>query len=295
MARTLYVRMVMKKWILAIAAGIMLTGCEKVVFEDREGESTNGNLTISVSVDNGTTRSSDEPLSDACGRLNVAVFNNAGEKLKTVSQVVGDAGYGVVRLSLPDGSYTVVVVGHNSTGSATITNTEKVTFPNNKTTDTFCFSGEIDVTGEEQQMDIRLERVVSMVRFVLDDNGDSMGISSLKFYYTGGSSTLSPKTGYGCVNSKQTEYRAWNEEGIYELYTMPHSKSDVITKMTVTAYDAGDNVVGEWVLENIPITVNRVTEYVGDLFGGGEGGGMWSMTGNITVDTEWGGVDEYRF
>lgn len=284
----------MRKWILAIAVGIMLTGCEKVVFEDRDGESANGNLTLSVSVSNGTTRSSDEPLGDACGRLNVAVFNRAGEKVKAVAQTAGDAGYGVVRLSLPDGSYTVVVVGHNGTGSATITNAEKVTFPNNKTTDTFCFCGEIDVTGEEQQMDIMLERVVSMVRFVLDDNGDSMGIASLKFYYTGGSSTLSPKTGYGCVQSKQTEYRAWNEEGIYELYTMPHSKSDIITKMTITAYDAGDNVVGEWVLENIPVTMNRVSEYAGDLFGGG-GGGTWSMTGNITVNTEWGGVDEYQF
>lgn len=286
--------MVMRKWILAIAVGIMLTGCEKVVFEDRDGESANGNLTLSVSVSNGTTRSSDEQLGDACGRLNVAVFNRAGEKVKAVAQTAGDAGYGVVRLSLPDGSYTVVVVGHNGTGSATITNAEKVTFPNNKTTDTFCFYGEIDVTGEEQQMDIMLERVVSMIRFVLDDNGDSMGIASLKFYYTGGSSTLSPKTGYGCVQSKQTEYRAWNEEGIYELYTMPHSKSDIITKMTITAYDAGDNVVGEWVLENIPVTMNRVSEYAGDLFGGG-GGGTWSMTGNITVNTEWGGVDEYKF
>lgn len=286
--------MVMKKWIYAIAVGIMLTSCEKVVFEDREVESANGNLTLSVSVSNGTTRSSDEQLGDACGRLNVAVFNRAGEKVKAVAQTAGDAGYGVVRLSLPDGSYTVVVVGHNGTGSATITNAEKVTFPNNKTTDTFCFYGEIDVTGEEQQMDIMLERVVSMIRFVLDDNGDSMGIASLKFYYTGGSSTLSPKTGYGCVQSKQTEYRAWNEEGIYELYTMPHSKSDIITKMTITAYDAGDNVVGEWVLENIPVTMNRVSEYAGDLFGGG-GGETWSMTGNITVNTEWGGVDEYQF
>ena len=284
----------MRKWILAIAVGIMLTGCEKVVFEDRDGESANGNLTLSVSVSNGTTRSSDEQLGDACGRLNVAVFNRAGEKVKAVAQTAGDAGYGVVRLSLPDGSYTVVVVGHNGTGSATITNAEKVTFPNNKTTDTFCFYSEIDVTGEEQQMDIMLERVVSMIRFVLDDNGDSMGIASLKFYYTGGSSTLSPKTGYGCVQSKQTEYRAWNEEGIYELYTMPHSKSDIITKMTITAYDAGDNVVGEWVLENIPVTMNRVSEYAGDLFGGG-GGGTWSMTGNIMVNTEWGGVDEYQF
>lgn len=286
--------MVMKKWILAIMVGIMLASCEKVVFEDREGESANGNLTLSVSVNNSATRSSDEPLSDVCGRLNVAVFNQADEKVKTVAQTAGDAGYGVVRLSLSEGSYTVVVVGHNGTGSATITNTEKVTFPNNKTTDTFCFYGDIDVTGEKQQMDIKLERVVSMIRFVLDDNGADMDISSLKFYYTGGSSTLSPKTGYGCVNSKQTEYRAWNEEGIYELYTMPHSKSDVITKMTITAYDAGDNVVGGWVMENIPINVNRVTEYAGDLFGGGDGG-TWSMTGNIAVNTEWDGVDEYTF
>lgn len=32
-------------------------------------------------------------------------------------------------------------------------------------------------------------------------------VAKLKFYYLGGSSTFSPKDGYGCVNSKQTEIR----------------------------------------------------------------------------------------
>ena len=115
----------------------------------------------------------------------------------------------------------------------------------------------------------------------------------MKFYYLGGSSTLSPVTGYGCVNSKQTEIRAWNEEGVYELYTMPHSHSDELTRMTVTAYDAGDNVIGEWTLEHIPVTLNRVTEYSGNLFGGSGGSGGNST--NILVNTEWDGVDEYTF
>ena len=92
------------------------------------------------------------------------------------------------------------------------------------------------------------------------------------------------------MNSKQTEYRAYSDDGVYCLYTLPHAANDVLTKMTVTALDAGDNIVGECTIENVPVTVNRVTECTGSIAGGGG-----TVTVTILVDTEWDGIDEYRF
>lgn len=43
-----------------------------------------------------------------------------------------------------------------------------------------------------------------MFRLVIKDEIPEQA-KKIKFYYTGGSSTLNAKTGYGCVNSKQTE------------------------------------------------------------------------------------------
>ena len=119
----------------------------------------------------------------------------------------------------------------------------------------------------------------------------------MKFYYTGGSSTFSPKDGYGCVNSKQTEIRAVANDSIYEIFTMPHSEEDVIKKLTVTALDADDNSVKERTFENIPITRNQVTRYTGSFFGSGGSGGSSSSDGtfHLTADPDWDSVNGYTF
>jgi hypothetical protein len=46
------------------------------------------------------------------------------------------------------------VCRHSCDGSATITSTEKVTFPNNKVTDTFYYYGDLVVTAEKQSYDL---------------------------------------------------------------------------------------------------------------------------------------------
>ena len=203
------------------------------------------------------TRSASD-ITELCSRINIAIFDSDGTKVKTVAQKEGDAGYGTVALSLAAGTYKLVVVAHNGDGSATITSTEKVTFPNNKVTDTFFYFGDLVVTAEKQSYDLTLTRAVAMVRLVLTDESIPENVAKLKFYYVGGSSTFSPKDGFGCVNSKQTEIRTISSDGIYEIYTLPHTEEDVLTKLTITALDADDNTVKERVFENVPVTRNQI-------------------------------------
>ncbi len=282
----------MRQLLIAIAA-VLFCGCEKVVIDDDayNGGDTDGNVVLHVAPSPDATRSVTTALSDVCGRLNVAVFNAGGQKVKAIAQTIADAGFGSVSLSLAAGNYTVVAIGHNCTGSATITSADKVTFPNNKVTDTFSYFGRLTVTGDRQDVNIKMKRAVAMIRLHLTDEMAAMdNVAQIKFYYIGGSSTFSPSAGYGCVNSKQTEYRAFSDDGVYCLYTLPHAANDVLTKMTVTALDAGDNIVGECTIENVPVTVNRVTDCTGSIAGGGG-----TVTATILVDTEWDGINEYRF
>lgn len=281
----------MKKIVLMLSV-LLLVACERVEVGDvLVNDSVFKNVTLHVGSSSMSVMGTraDVPLSDVCGRLNVAVFDASGQKIKTVAQVVSDAGYGTVSMSLNDGKYTVVVIGHNCTGSATITNAEKVTFPNNKVTDTFYYCGSLEVTGEKQDVNISLQRAVAMIRLKLTDDATALvNVAQLKFYYLGGSSTFSPLAGFGCVNSKQTEYRVSNADGVYELFTLPHSDIDAITKMTVTALDAGDNVVGEFTMENVPVSINKVTNCTGSF---GSGAGKVEVT--ITVDPDWDGDFEF--
>lgn len=280
----------MRKMMFMLAV-LILCGCEKMVIDDdvySKGDN-GGNVTLHITQTEDATRSS--VISDVCGRLNVAVFDAGGQKVKAIAQTVADAGFGSVSMSLAAGNYTVVAIGHNCTGSATITSADKVTFPNNKVTDTFSYFGRLTVTGDRQDVDIRMKRAVAMIRLHLTDEMAAMNdVAQFKFYYLGGSSTFSPSTGYGCVNSKQTEYRAFSDDGVYCLYTLPHSANDVLTKMTVTALDASDNALGEIIIENVPVTVNKITDCTGNVRGG-----SGSITATITVDADWAGVSNYTY
>jgi hypothetical protein len=242
-----------------------------------------------------------QDITGLCSRLNIAIFDADGTKVKTVAQKEGDANYGTVALTLAAGTYRFVVIAHNCDGSATITSEEKVTFPNNKVTDTFYYYGDLVVTDAKQSYDLTLTRAVAMFRLVLTDEEIPSNVAKLKFYYVGGSSTFSPKDGYGCVNSKQTEVRTVPADFVsgtaFDIYTLPHTESDVLTKLTVTALDANDNTVKERVFENVPITRNQITRYTGSFFGSGSGGGGSTSDGifRLTADPDWDSVNGYTF
>ena len=286
--------------LLAVLA--MLAACEKPILDDGsvDGSSpseANVVLHFTQSEDGdftAATRAATD-ITDLCSRLNLAVFNADGTKVKTVAQKEGDASYGTVALSLAAGTYQLVVIAHNGDGSATITSTEKVTFPNNKVTDTFYYYGDLVVGSEKQSYDLTLTRAVAMFRLVLTDESIPASVAKLKFYYTGGSSTFSPAEGYGIVQSKQTEIRAVSEDGIYEIYTLPHTEEDVLTKLTVTALDANDNTVKERIFENVPVVRNQVTRYTGSFFGSGGSGETGSGDFRMTADPEWDSINGYTF
>lgn len=298
----------MKQFLLFILA-LLAVACEKpMIPDDATGKMIPADANVILhftqyeqesfgsSAHRSATRAATD-ITELCSRLNIAIFDAEGTKVKTVAQKEGDSSYGTVALTLTAGTYRLVVIAHNCDGSATITSTEKVTFPNNKVTDTFYYYGDLVVTEAKQSYDLTLTRAVAMFRLVLTDESVPSNVAKLKFYYLGGSSTFSPKDGAGCVNSKQTEIRSVSSDGVYEIYTLPHTEDDVLTKLTVTALDANDNVIKERTFENIPITRNQVTRYTGSFFGSGGSGGSSSSDGtfHLTADPVWDSVNGYIF
>ena len=281
---------------MIIALALLMAACEKAVLDEDVINMKEANVILHM------TQFEQEPFTRAatditalCSRLNIALFDADGTKVKTVAQKEGDASFGTVALTLAAGTYRLVVIAHNGDGSATITSTEKVTFPNNKVTDTFYYYGDLVATDAQQSYDLTLTRAVAMFRLVLTDDEIPSNVAKLKFYYIGGSSTFSPSAGYGCVNSKQTEVRTIADDGIYDIYTLPHTEDDVLTKLTVTALDANDNTIKERIFENVPVTRNQVTRYTGSFFGSGGSGQQSDGTFRMTADPDWDSVNGYTF
>lgn len=303
-------------WVCAYTFILMAwMGCEKAVFSEKTdvGEPTEPNVVLRfvqqeqfvqeafrarpADGDASLVTRAATAVTELCSRLNIVVFSQDGTKVKTVSQKEGDAGYGTVALSLAAGTYKLVVIAHNGDGAATITSEDKVTFPSNKVTDTFYYYGDLSVGSDNHSYDIMMTRAVAMFRLVLTDENMPSNVAQFRFYYLGGSSTFSPVDGYGCVNSKQSEFRAVSHDGIYEIYTLPHTEEDVLTKLTITAYDANDNIILEKQFEDVPVVRNQVTQFTGSFFGSGGGGGNNSNDSalRLMADPDWGGVNSYTF
>ena len=286
----------MKKY-LFIALALLVAACEKPILDEEMVMKKEANVILHMTQFEQTafTRAATD-ITELCTRLNVAIFDADGTKVKTVVQKDTDSDFGTVALTLAAGTYRLVVIAHNGEGSATITSEEKVTFPSNKVTDSFYYYGDLVVTDSQQSYDLVLARAVAMFRLMLNDEEIPSNVARLKFYYTGGSSTFSPSVGYGCVNSKQTEYRTVAPGlTVFDIYTLPHTENDVLTKLTVTALDANDNTVKERVFENVPVTRNQITRYTGSFFGSGGSGQQSDGTFRMTANPDWDSVNGYTF
>ena len=250
---------------------IRVTGFEQIPFDD-----------AAHSV---VTRAEEEVV-DLCSRLNFVVYSN-GEKVKSVAQKRGDKDYGTAAFNLPEGTYTFAVIGHNSDGTCTVTSLDKITFKDNRVTDTFVYSGDIEVASEARTYDIELLRAVAMVRIIVADEIPS-DVRQMQFYYTGGSSTLSALTGYGSVNSRQTvKIDVQPGQNQFELYTFPHAEEGEL-KLTVTPLDAAGEAWGTPVVfESVPVRRNSITRYTGDFFTG-SGGQKSELSFHLTASSAWG-------
>lgn len=175
-------------------------------------------------------------------------------------------------MNLTKGKYAVLVVAHNGDGNASLSNPEKVTFKDNKITDTFYYYKVIDVE-EDSNFDMTMKRVVAKFRLVVKDPTPE-DVKTMKFYYTGGSSTFNALTGYGCVNSKQTELRsvkesAYTEESYYDIYTFPHdpeeSKKLKVDISALTSASSSSALFSK-TISNVAISPNKFICYKGYFF-----------------------------
>lgn len=287
--------------LLLLLAVWVVTACEKPMMGEAEtGENAKqGEANIILRLSQFEQEAFDtralEDITQLCTRINVAVFDNEGTKVKSVSQKQSDSEFGTIAMTLASGAYQLVVIAHNGEGSATISSTEVVSFANNKVTDTFYYYGDLIVTEEKQEYDLTLTRAVAMFRLVLNDEEIPSNLAKMWFYYTGGSSTFSPATGYGAKQSRQTETRT-AAEGVttFDIYTMPHEENDVLN-IIVRAMDADDNVIKEKTFDDVPITRNQVTRFTGSFFGSGGKGSSGEGSLRMTADPEWDSVNSFSF
>ena len=276
-----------------LIAAITLTACEKAVLPDKQGNVT---LTFAVTQSDRPTRGT-VTIGDYFTKLNVMLFDADGQKVfdKVRTQLATDDDFGTLSAALHAGTYTVVAVGHSSAVSATIKSSQMVQFTakdGQKLTDTFCYCGQVTVSDTPEQFQLKMHRVCAMVEVVATDADVPDGFARVVIGYTGGSANFNPTTFDGTTKSTQSEARLKAER--YQVFTFPYLSDTGVLKMTLSMQTADGTVMAQKVIEEVPVTRNRITRYTGHLFD--DTPGEITQTGfGFTVDADWDGIDEHTF
>ena len=279
-----------------LIAAIMVS-CEKPI----QGHEDDGNvrLTFAPSVQDVTTRGT-VTVGDFFQKMNIQLFDASGNKVfdKVRTQTRDDDDFGVMSLQLKPGAYTVISVGHSSTVSANIKSTEMVQFTasdGEKLTDTFCYFGQVTVGDEPAEYTLTMHRVDAMFRLVMTDEEVPPTVAKIKLDYSGGSANFNPTTFEGCTKSSQSETRTVSPSKQYVAFTFPYMATSCNLRMTITALTEDGTAIHSRVLEDVPVTRNRITTYTGQYF---VGDGPWTVTQTdfgFTVNADWDGEDHYTF
>ena len=281
----------------AMLAVVVLASCEKPLFPEGLSASQDGNLRVSVYQIEKTpfaslTRAA-QTASEVVTRLNFAIYDESGLRLKQINQTSDQTGFGNCSFQLEEGTYQLVVVGHSASGNPTMTNPAKIQFTNSTGyTDTFLCYGEVTIGEEAVDYEVSLDRIVARCSFVLTDDIPS-DVRKMQFYYTGGSGAFNAATGLGSVASKQTVTFDVSDgsQKQFDLYTFLHETTDNIA-LKVTALDASGNVLYERDFD-VPMEQNHITWLSGAFFDG-SGSSSTTITG-VTVNTDWAGETHLTF
>ena len=279
---------------------LVLFSCEKayidVVDSDDETPTVTeqeGNLKVSIFQIEQTpfldyTRAA---VADVCTRVNFAIYNTAGTRIKQTNQQLGNAGFGTAYFQLDEGTYQLVALAHSSNGNPTMTDPTRIRFTNAQGfTDTFLCNDTITIGAEPQTHALTLRRITALCRFVITDDFPT-DVKKLRFYYTGGSGAFNATTGLGSVNSRQdVTFDFISGQKQFDLYTILHNIQGTI-HLKVYALDAADNVLCEKEFD-VSLAQNRITRCEVSLFGGGDGN---NITINIYINTDWDSTNQIEF
>lgn len=286
---------------------VFLCSCQKVSIEETDGQEGLATLTFNISqieqLDFDTPRNSptrSTPISSICSRINLVFFQD-GKRVKQINQTSADKDFGTLTASIKEGDYQVVILAHSKNENPTLTTADKIVFGNGNSkdfshgvTDVFLWTKDISVKDDLTE-EVKMNRAVGMVRFVSTDSVPN-NVGSVRFYYTGGSSTLNALTGLGSVNSNQSEHFKLTSDmrgkpATFDVYTFPKSTESKL-RITVSSYDlSSSGTVSEKVFEDIPVVKNQITRYTGPLFKGGTVSGSGSTKFIPSTDDEWKVVD----
>lgn len=223
-------------------------------------------------------------------KVTLAFYNTAdGSEQYKVTQVKSDATtyttFGDFDLSLPMGSYTMVIIGYSTIDGSpfTLTSPTLASYTGEHALETFAATQAVNIsTTEDVNLSATLNRIVSKLNVVSTD-GKTANATNVRMTLSGGSMSFNPTTGLALTNTGftntvgiSTNVGAASTSGSYLFLYTDEQTMDI----TIDVLDASGNSISHKVVNDVPMKRNRKTVLTGSLYSAGSNSGF-------SVNTTW--------
>ena len=284
----------MKKLILLLIFALLFAACHKDI----------GTAKVHVNVNDFAISQEDmsktsENVADYAGvkAITLAFYKTSDgtEQYKT-TQMRADAStyttFGHFDLSLPMGSYTMVVLGYglnDGEPAITLTSPTSATFGNNPARETFAATQSVNITNANDDVDISatLSRVISKLKITSTD-GCTENAVNVRTTLSAGGKSFNPTTGLATANagfSNVLPIQSAVGNPTNSITYLFLATDEQTVNVTIDVLDADGNSISHKVVANVPFKRNRQTVLSGSIYSAG-------VSGDFTVETDW--LDDYN-
>ena len=241
---------------------------------------------------------SSENVADYTGvkAITLAFYKADGTEQYKTTQMRADAStyttFGHFDLSLPMGSYTMVVLGYglnDGEPAITLTSPTSATFGDYPARETFAATQAVNIANANDDVDISatLNRIVSKLKIHSTD-GCTENAVNVRTTLSAAGKAFNPTTGLatsntGFVNTLPIQSDVGHSTNSITYLFLATDEQTV--NVTIDVLDAGGNSISHKVVANVPFKRNRQTVLSGSIYSAG-------VSGDFTVDTSW--LDAYN-
>lgn len=228
--------------------------------------------------------------------MTLAFYDSNDEEAYKTTQLRADnstySTFGDFSLSLPMGSYTMVVLGYGSTSAITLSNKTSALYETDRVRETFVYTETVNITNTSSvNLSATLSRVVSKLEIYSTD-AQTANAAKIRTTFSAGGQGVNPMTGLstsntGFVNTVDITNPVGTVGGGSVSYLFLNTDEQTMN-VTIDVLDEDNDIISQRVVNNVPFKRNRTTKLRGSLF-------TTAASSSFQVETSWLTDEEITF
>ena len=293
-----------------VAFGMIAASCSNESVNDVENAVENIRVPVTVNVSGfsvsqeefsdgatrngsvrGTTRAAADPATyDGVKALTLAFYAGDGTEAYKHEQVKGSLEegetFGQFSLSLPMGSYTMVVLayGKNGDDDLVLTSSTEAAYTGSHTRETFATTQAVNINSTNSvNLSATLNRIIAKLQVVSTD-GRAANATNVRMSFAAGGKSFNPTTGLatidtGFVNTVGISASAGSTSSAISYLFLATDEQTM--DVTIETLDEDGAVLFSKTVDSVPFKRNRVTKLTGAMYTNS------SVSGGFQIETAW--------